>query len=58
MQKHKLENDYIDYYGARNLTVSMLDFLGTKEENHMVEIIPGTGAWTVPRKFLVETSKP
>ena len=50
-EKHKLENDSIDYYGARNLIVSMLDFLGTKEENHMVEMIPGTGARTVSRNL-------
>ena len=54
MQKHKLENDSIDYYGARNLIVSMLDFLGTKEENHMVEMIPGMAAPTIS----IEPSKP
>ena len=43
IEKHRLNGDSIDYYGARNLLVRMLDFLGTKEENHMLELIPGLG---------------
>ena len=40
---HKLTSTTIDYYGARNLIIGMLDFLGNEKENHMVEIIPGVG---------------
>ena len=43
IEKHRLNGDSIDYYGARKLIVRMLDFLGTAEENHMVEMIPGLG---------------
>ena len=43
IEKHRLNGDTIDYYGARNIIVRMLDFLGTAEENHMVEMIPGLG---------------
>ena len=43
IEKHKLTTTTIDYYGARNLIVGMLSFLGSEKENHMVEIIPGHG---------------
>merc|ERR1711953_1103827 len=43
LEKHKLTTTTTDYYGARNITVGMLGFLGNEKENHMVEIIPGVG---------------
>ena len=43
LEKHKLTTTTTDYYGARNIIVGMLDFLGNEKENHMVEIIPGVG---------------
>ena len=43
LEKHKITSTTTDYYGARNLIIGMLDFLGNEKENHMVEIIAGVG---------------